>query len=196
MSESAIETGTNTELRDMAEALLKTGTAKKAGNYSLGLDALNLLHRLSSDPDSASDALKLLHELQVHQVEIDLQNETIQSEERRLSDELSHYRELYHSAPAGYFVVDFQGKLIKANQAGAQLLGMKDGNLDASHIDHFLAPDSRTAMAAMLERLHQGDSALTCDVSTTGNSSPRHLRVMANLSPDKGSALLVCCEVS
>lgn len=196
MSESAIETNINTELRDMAETLLKTGTAGKAGNYSLGLDALNLLHRLSSDPDSAGDALKLLHELQVHQVEIDLQNETIQNEEQRLFGELSHYRELYESAPVGYFVMAFDGSVIKANRAGGALLGMGQDQLDGSHISHLLAPDSQSAMTAMLEKLRQGDSGLTCEVSTASAVNTRHLRVIANLSPDKGSALLVCSEVS
>lgn len=197
MSESAIKTDINTELRDMAETMLKTGTAGKTGNYSLGLDALNLLHRLSSDPDSAGDALKLLHELQVHQVEIDLQNETIQNEGQRLFGELSYYRELYESAPAGYLVVDFDGNILKINRAGAKLLSLKLEELDAIHINHFLAPDSQSAVMAMLEKLRQGDSGLTCEVSTAGtDNSPHHLRVMTNLSPDKGSALLVCDDIS
>lgn len=197
MFEPAAKADINTILRDMAETRLKTGTAGKAGNYSLGEDALNLLHRLSSNSDSAGDALKLLHELQVHQIEIDLQNELIRDDEHRLVNELAYYRELYENAPAGYLVVDFEGKVLKANRAGASLFNVTQDELGDVDMNHFLSADSHPIIASMLKGLRQGDSGQSAEVFTMGaDNSSQHLRIMANLSPDGRYALLVCCEIS
>ncbi|WP_162925895.1 PAS domain-containing protein [Isoalcanivorax indicus] len=177
----------------MAETRLKTGTAQQAGSYSLGLDALKLLHDLSSNPDTASDALKLLHELQVHQVEIDLQNEVIQSGGHLLADELAHYKALYEGAPVGYFVVDLQGGILQANPTGAALLDTAPDTLCSGPFDRFLAADSQPVLATILSALRQGRPGQGGEVFT---SSARRLHMAANLSPDTRCALLVCSEVS
>ncbi|MBZ2190557.1 PAS domain S-box protein [Alcanivorax sp. JB21] len=196
MSASATETGIDTRLRDMAETRLKTGTAIAAGNYSLGLDALNLLHRLSSDPLTSGDALKLLHELQVHQVEIDLQNEVIQNDANARSDELMLYKALYQSAPIGYLLVDFEGKIFKINQAGAEMFSVAPDSLRGSQMDRLLTADSQSVLAGMLERLRQGISGQAGEVfAADADNNSRLLRIMANLSPDKHCVLLVCFQV-
>lgn len=194
MSESAGETNINAVLREMAETRLRTGTANIAASHSLGMDALNLLYKLSSNPDTAGDALKLLHELQVHQVEIDLQNEAMQNDEHRLVSELDYYRALYENAPIGYLVVDLQGTILKINQAGARLFDATPGALRETHISHLVSPDSGNRLKAVLESLAQGGPAQATEVIMIGDRS-RPLRVMANLSPDQLCALLVCCDV-
>lgn len=197
MPESAAEMDISLILREMAEARLKAGTAETSGSYSLSLDALNLLHRLSSNPDTAGDALKLLHELQAHQVEIDLQNEAIQNHDHLLVDELAHYKALYEGAPVGYFLLDLEGRILKANRTGAELFEKSPDELNGSHIGRFLAPDSQSGLPAILEALCQSGLRQTGEVFTTaaGNDS-RALRMMANLSPDRRYAMVVCCEVS
>lgn len=196
MSDPTFETDISAILRDMAETRLKSGTAGMAGNYSLGQDALELLHRLSSSPDSASDALKLLHELQVHQVEIDLQNEAMQDNGRRLIRELADYRLLYESAPLGYFVVDFSGSVLKVNPAGAELFGITADRLIGTPITRFLAPDSHFSVKSMLAKLSQGASQQSAEVHLAGTDiGTRSLRLMANLSPDRRWALVICHDV-
>lgn len=103
---------------------MKEGTTPITGYWSIGVDALRMLHRLSNNPDNAGDALKLLHELQVHQVELDLQNEEIAANERALVEELDLYRTLYDSVPFAYFVVDLEGTVIQGNLAAAELLAL------------------------------------------------------------------------
>lgn len=197
MADPGIESDINNVLRNMAETRLNTGTAGLAGSYSLGRDALNLLHRLSSNPETAGDALKLLHELQVHQVEIDLQNEAIQDDRELLVQELAHYKALYESAPVGYFLVDFEGRILRVNRAGAELFDAAPDELHGDRIDRFLAADNHSVLPAMLDRLRQGDAGQAGEVFTAGaGDQARPLRVMANLFPGKRCALLVCCEVA
>lgn len=190
------KTDLHSRLREEAESRLKSGTTELVGRYSLSLDALNLLHRLSSNPETAGDALKLLHELQVHQVELDLQNEEIRNAEQAIAEDLSYYRELYETAPAAYFLVNFQGDLIKANQAAADLFGVPLNQLAGDCMERFLTPESHPAFRTLLDRLEQGDSVHTCEISSTeaGNSS-RPLLMSAKISHDKACALLICHEL-
>ncbi|QIB64637.1 PAS domain-containing protein [Kineobactrum salinum] len=193
MTTSTAEQSIYTQLRKEAETRLGAGTAAAYGNWSLDVEALQLLHKLSSDPRTAPDALKLLHELQVHQVELDLQNEEIHINEQGLVEELARYRELYESAPCGYFLVDFQGEIIEGNRAGAELFGAGQNDLRGSRFDHFLAADSRPALRSLLERLRDTGTAGSCDV-TVDDTDLRPMRVLANASADQCCALLVCCE--
>jgi PAS domain S-box-containing protein len=188
------ESTIHVQLRKEAEARLKAGTAT-ASNWTLGVDALRMLHRLSSDPGTAADALKLLHELQVHQVELDLQSEEMHANEQRLVGECSRYRELYEFAPLGYFCVDFHGEIIESNLAGAALFRVGRDELAAGHINRFLAAESRSVLAGVLQRLAQGGDPQACEVMLDAQvGTVRSLRVMARPSPDRRYALLVCCE--
>jgi PAS domain S-box-containing protein len=188
------ESTIHAQLRKEAETRLKAGTAA-ASNWTLGVDALQLLHRLSSDPGTAADALKLLHELQVHQVELDLQNEEMHANERRLVAECSRYRELYECAPLGYFCVDFHGEIIESNLAGAALFRVGRDELTAGHINRFLAAESRSVLAEVLKRLAEGGDPQACEVMLDAKTGTvQSLRVMARSSPDRRYALLLCCE--
>lgn len=77
-----------TLLRQRAEGRLEEGMAPATLGWSTGTGALTLLHRLAGDPASAGDALKLLHELQVHQVELDLQHEQMEQQLLELGEAL------------------------------------------------------------------------------------------------------------
>ena len=195
MSMPVAEQSIYMQLRSEAEARLQTGTAAAYSKWSLGVDALRLLHRLSSDPETAADALKLLHELQVHQVELDLQNEEMQLNEQHRAGEFSRYKALYEFAPVAYFLVDFQGAIVESNLAGIELLGAGKEALTGERIDRFMAAESRTNLLNLLKRVAQEGGAQTCQVTVNGEkNAPRAWRVVAGASPDKLCALLAFSE--
>ena len=68
MANSPVEPEQSNQLRIDAETRLSSGKAPLANGWTLNPDTLALLYRLASNPDTASDGLKLLHELQTHQV--------------------------------------------------------------------------------------------------------------------------------
>lgn len=161
----------------------------------MGVDALRLLHRLSSDPDKAQDALKLLHELQVHQVEIDLQNEQIAANEQAIIDDLSLYWTLYEAAPLGYFLLDLEGKVIQANITAAELLGVGREDFAGHSIDTFLRAEKRPQLLGLLQRVTQSGVRDSCLAETgRGAAEPRPLQFLASLSPGGEHILLACCE--
>ena len=96
-----------------------------------------------SRPTSAADTQRLLHELQVHQVELEMQNAELQ-ESRDLTEALlEKYTDLYDFAPVGYFSLDKTGRLLEANLTGAALLGTERSRLISRSLRRFVAPPSR-----------------------------------------------------
>ncbi|WLD56810.1 PAS domain-containing protein [Salinispirillum sp. LH 10-3-1] len=189
------ESKTLTELRNKAEEQLQTGTTRAGGHWSLGVDALRMLHRLSSNPDSADDALKLLHELQVHQVELDLQNEEMAANEQALVDDLNLYRDLYDSAPQGYFLIDSTGKVIQGNYAAAALLDLGRDDLAGQALDTFLLAQSRPLLLGLLKRVaHSGDRDSCVAEVMKGDKGSRYIQFSAATHPGYKHLLLACCE--
>lgn len=180
------------QLRFDAESRLRNGTAPPTKGWTLSADALTILYKLASTPDSASEGLKLLHELQAYQVELDLQHEQLEANERQFAEELARYKSLYEFAPAGYFVVDFDGLIIESNLTGAQLFGAKQDELGGQRFDHFLAPEYRTILGGLLGKLHFEGVGASCDVRTRDGAGGASLvRIHANVSPSGEAVLMV-----
>jgi PAS domain-containing protein len=78
---------------------------------------------------SAEETLRLLHELQVHQIELEMQNAELRLTQETLELSRNMYAELYDFAPVGYFTIDAQGLIEGVNLKGAHLLGIERGLL-------------------------------------------------------------------
>ncbi|GGX57694.1 PAS domain S-box protein [Saccharospirillum salsuginis] len=189
------ESSLYTQLRDKAVAQLETGSTRTTGHWSMGVDALRLLHRLSSDPDHAEDAIKLLHELQVHQVELDLQNEAIQSHEHERVEVFQRYQALYERAPFAYFVVDVEGKVIQGNQAAAELFGIAPEQLEGQRISSFLNDRNRPQLLDLLRQVADSGMRRACVIEASeAESFSRPLTFQASRAPGQASILLACFE--
>jgi PAS domain S-box-containing protein len=180
-----------TTLRREAENRLKSGTTPPTHGWTASTDALSMLYNLASNPATAGDALKLLHELQVHQVELDLQHEQIEQNRNELAEELARYVEFYEAAPVGYFVVDSEGRIVESNRIGANMIGAECSELSGRRVNEFLTPASEPLLLALLKRLRIGQREV-CELQTYNDESPaRRLQVIASISPNSGYFLLV-----
>jgi PAS domain-containing protein len=118
--------------------------------------ALGVLYELASSPSTAPSALALLHELQVHQVEVELQAEELRRSRSELETALSRQIELYDCAPVAYFTIDRTTVLRELNLPGAGMLGFDRDFLRGRALDSFLTSDSARMLHAMLERVPKG----------------------------------------
>lgn len=194
MSDPSADPGDRFKLRQEAQHKLTTGGAPTSRGWGVSVEALALLHRLASTPASAADAMKLLHELQVHQVELDLQQAQLEANEHDTAEELARYRTLYECAPVALFVLDAHGQVRDCNRAGAQLLGA--GSLEGRGFGDFLSPASRPLLSGLLHAAQDGASNPACTVrAVPAAASTLPWRLSANALPTGDAILLAVCEV-
>src|SRR5450631_383838 len=83
-------------------------------------------------------ALGALHELRVHQIELEMQNEELRRTQEELESSRARYFDLYDLAPVGYFTLSEQGLILEANLTGAKLLGVARGALVKQPLSRFV----------------------------------------------------------
>ncbi|MEO8451334.1 MAG: GGDEF domain-containing protein, partial [Gemmatimonadota bacterium] len=76
-----------------------------------------------------TEARQMLHELRVHQIELELQNEELRRSQEALEVSRGRYFDLYDLAPVSYFTVTEQGLIQEVNLTGARMLGVVRGSL-------------------------------------------------------------------
>jgi PAS domain S-box-containing protein len=90
---------------------------------------------------SIQDVQHIVHELQVHQTELELQNEELIRTQNELKDSFERYADLFDFAPVGYFTFDRKGLIIHVNITGANKLGIERSFLIKQPFVSFVAPD-------------------------------------------------------
>lgn len=104
----------------------------------------------------------LLHELQVHQIELEMQNETLRLAQISLEEARNRYQNLYEQAPVGYLSVNAEGLITEINLAGADFLGMERKKLLQKSFTSFVAREDqdRWVRHCMGAWKHEGQSSL------------------------------------
>jgi signal transduction histidine kinase len=95
---------------------------------------------------------RLLHELQVHQVELEMQNEEMRSAQTDLEQSRSRFKELYDYAPVGYLTLDKAGLIVEANLTAATLLNIPRAALLCKHFQSFMDEESADALHIFLRK--------------------------------------------
>jgi len=171
-------------LRQNAETRLREGTAPPASDLPLGKEALTLLYSMAVNPERSSDALKLLQELQVHQVELDLQREELENNELELNRELALYKALFELTPTLCLVATLEGCIIEGNAAATSLLNTPHGELVGRTLHDFLMSDSHESWSALLWKLQGGEQAASCELRVDqGTNEVVNLKLSANFLP-------------
>lgn len=84
---------------------------------------------------SPEETRRMLHELRVHQIELEMQNEELCRAQVELSAAKARYFDLYDLAPVGYCTISEQGLILQANLTAATLLGVARGRADPAAFD-------------------------------------------------------------
>jgi PAS domain S-box-containing protein len=85
--------------------------------------------------------LKMLHDLQVHEIELEMQNETLRQTQLQLVAMQARYFDLYDLAPISYCTVNEAGIILEANLATSELLGEARNNLVGQRISHYIGKE-------------------------------------------------------
>jgi PAS domain-containing protein len=109
-----------------------------------------------------SDTKKLLHELQVHQIELEMQNEELQEAYYTVEKALEKYTMLYDFAPAGYFTLDKDSMICDVNFTGAEMLGERRFALSGANFRLFVSEDSKSAFDKFFKEVYAGNGKESC----------------------------------
>lgn len=130
------------------------------------------------------DALRLQQELQVHEIELELQNAELGRSRDHLEAALERYTDLYDFAPVGYFTFDRSGGIFSANLTGADLLNVPRARLVGRRFESFLQSTSRLVFASFLARALDGSQRESCEVALLPvGGKPRCVRLEGTASP-------------
>ena len=89
---------------------------------------------------TAASAEALLHELQVHQIELEIQNEALRQAQSELEESRDRYIDLFESAPVAYVILSRDGRVTEANRLAGRLLGLTQAQLLQRPFVGFIAP--------------------------------------------------------
>jgi len=145
-----------------------------------------------AEPIAEASARARVHELQVHQIELEMQNEEPQRA-RALADEASEkYHDLFDFAPVGYFLWDREGRILEVNMAGAALLGLGRGAVVNKPFGQFLATEHRATFAEFCQRVLATEEKQTCEVKFPHNGQVIYALVEGIAARDHQGQRVLC----
>ncbi|MBV5348603.1 PAS domain S-box protein [bacterium] len=125
---------------------------------------------------SELDILRLVHELEVHQIELEMQNEELLLAKNQAELATAKYVELYEFAPSGYFILSREGKITQLNLAGSQMLGMDRSQLKNKRFEFLVSTDTRPIFKHFLDKVFSNNAIETCDLCMfLSNIQPRQV---------------------
>jgi len=126
-----------------------------------------------------ADPLRMVHELQVHRMELEMQNEELERSRTETEASLARYTDLYDFAPVGYVTIDDQGVIRQANLAAADLLGTPRGKLLGMCLGPLVAAADRPAYNTFQQAVLAAQVRACCDVALAEQDPPRFVRLEA-----------------
>jgi len=135
------------------ESLRQKAEAKRAGMPPLRFAAV-----------TEADTLKLLHELEVHQIELEMQHDELQIAREKAILATEKYSALYDFAFTGYFKLNPNGEIFSVNFSGANLLGKDRSALVNRDFRSFVSPDTRAEFDVFIGRVFKSHNKETCEV--------------------------------
>ena len=140
---------------------------------------------------------RLVHELQVHQIELEMQNEELQQARGKADGLLAQYTDLYDFAPTGYFNLAADGTILAVNLTGAGLLGIRRAQLLKRRLGFLVAEADRPVFNAFLEKTFAGKDRECCEVALLkAKTAPLFVRIEAVVSEDRRECRAAMLDVT
>lgn len=110
------------------------------------------------------DLDKLVHELQLHQIELEMQNAELQRTQQELEISRERYFDLYDIAPVGYFSISEKGIILEANLTGANMLGQVPATMRAKRFAGFIYPEDLDSFYLHRRQLFHTKLPQACEI--------------------------------
>lgn len=160
-------------------------------------ERLNELQKGETIPVSEVDTKRLLHELMVHQIELEMQNEALQGSYGAAEKALKKYTMLYDFAPMGYFTLNRDAGIIDLNFTGADLLGAKRFSLVNSNFRKFVSRESQKTFNDFFRKICSSNSKESCEILLAFENIPLcRVYIEGIVTGDDQECLLSAVDIS
>jgi signal transduction histidine kinase/CheY-like chemotaxis protein len=123
-------------------------------------------NQLKSDSEfSEAKTLQLIHELEVHQIELEMQNEELVLAKEQAELAREKYTELYDFSPSGYVVLSCKGEVLQINLTGSRMLGKERSKLINSQFGFFVSDETKPIFNYFLDRIFTNKTSESCEVT-------------------------------
>jgi len=140
--------------------------------------------------EPARDLKRLVHELQVHQVELELQNEELRSAQAELAQARDRFSDLFDFAPVAYLTLDKHGVICEANLAVEKLLGVNRQHLLRKKFSRFVARESQDNLHWHRQDVFASTQPRACELilrRADGGTSTVQIESVVDTSPSSPS---------
>ena len=178
MAEDETLLGDASELRLRAEEMARAAAA-------LWPENINQL--------SPEEAQRTLHELRVHQIELEMQNEELRRAQAALDTERERYFELYDLAPVGYITLSIKGLVLQSNRRATEVLGVAHGVLERKRFSQFILEQDQDTYYRLYQLLLKSGAPQSCELRLVqGSETPISMHLDATLAhDDEGHKILL-----
>jgi signal transduction histidine kinase len=160
-------------------------------------DALTINHSNTNVAYSEADELKLIHELQVHQIELELQNEELIQATERAETASDKYSELYDFAPIGYYTLTKDGYINELNFIGASMLRKERAQLINRMFADFVSNDTKPVFIIFLEKIFSSLKLESCEVIlTTDGSLPMNVSLTGIVTINRDHCMVTATDIT
>jgi len=168
----------NNLLRQKAEAFLKSKKLNKNTHYT------------------ETEIRKLIHELHVFQIELEMQNEEFINAKEQAEVESAKYTHLYDYAPSAYFTLNCQSEIIELNISGSEMLGENRLHLINKQFSSFISPDSMASFRYFLKKIFKHKTKEYCALNLlTPDNSVKYIHLDGVISKDGKLCLVTAADL-
>lgn len=156
--------------------------------------ALELLKEKISTVYSFSnetDMQKLIYELEVHQVELELQNAELLQSKKTTQEAIDKYTELYDFAPSGYLTLSRDAEIIEINLLGASILGKERSLLKHSNFGFFVAEDTKPIFNLFFNKIFTKPDKEVCEVALCPHDNVQIQVLLSGIVTANGTQCLI-----
>jgi hypothetical protein len=160
-------------------------------------EALKGKKNKANQPEIDADDKRILHELQVHQIELEMQIEELRHAYETSEATLKKYTMLYDFAPMGYYTLDTNGSISDLNFTGAEILGDRRFSLVNSNFKLFVSAESKTVFNEFFDKVCNSNYKESCEVMLAYDNKPLCFVYMEGITTgDDKKCLLSVIDIS
>jgi PAS domain S-box-containing protein len=175
----------------------KTGTMAKADKLREKAEAFTKRKGKRHYPLSEADMLKLIHELEVHQIELEMQHEEILQTRDEAKVSAEKYIGLYESAPIGLFTLSRDGTILNCNRYAMQMLGKEESELENTSFKDKVSKETIPEFNKFLQKVFEStNTKQECEISVITGDQELYLALTGISTQNRDDCLLTVEDVT